>query len=152
MAADHWALSISHRRFVRDAGLAGLGLLAGCGRLPGQTPRPTRAPRIGYLGLTAGATTGTTGFQQGLLELGWVEGQNLTIEWRWAEGHPERLPALDTELVRLDVDIIVAVATAAAWVVKNATSTIPTVFVNVGDRVGAGWSSVSRPQVDSSPG
>jgi putative ABC transport system substrate-binding protein len=139
-------MSTSRRRFVQGAGALGLGLLTGCGRWPWQAQPPTRVPRIGYLGLTAGATTGTTGFQQGLLELGWVDGQNLTIEWRWAEGRPERLPALAAELVHLNVDIIVAVATSAALAAKNATATIPIVFLNVGDPLYSGLvPSLSHP-------
>ena len=68
-------------------------------------------------------------FRQGLRELGWVEGQNIVIEYRFAEGRFDRLPDLAAELVRLKVDIIVAVPTPTAVAAKNATGTIPIVMV-----------------------
>jgi len=85
-------------------------------------------------------------FRQGLRELGWVEGQNIAIEYRFAEGRFDRLPDLAAELVRLKVDIIVAQPTPAAVAAKNATKTIPIVMISVGDPVGLGLiASLARP-------
>src|SRR5262249_22659365 len=77
-------------------------------------------------------------FQRGLRELGYVEGRNIIIEYRFADGKFDRLSALAAELVQLDVDVIVSVVTQASLAAKNATRTIPIVFVSVGDPVGAG--------------
>jgi putative ABC transport system substrate-binding protein len=85
-------------------------------------------------------------FRQGLRELGWVEGQNIVIDYRYAEGRFDRLPDLAAELVRLKVDIIVAVPTPAAVAAKKATETIPIVAISVGDPVGLGLiASLARP-------
>jgi putative ABC transport system substrate-binding protein len=77
-------------------------------------------------------------FAKALRELGWVEGKNLVIEDRWAEGRTERLPALAAELVGLKVDVIVAASWPAAVAAKNATTTIPILIVGAGDPVGTG--------------
>jgi putative ABC transport system substrate-binding protein len=85
-------------------------------------------------------------FRQGLRELGWVEGQNIVIDYRFAEGRFDRLPDLAVELVQLKVDIIVAQPTPAAAAAKNATKTIPIVMISVGDPVGLGLiASLARP-------
>ena len=104
--------------------------------------------RIGYLGPSSATAVSrfTESFRQGLRELGWVEGQNIVIEYRFAEGQFDRLPDLAAELVRLKVDVIVAIPTPAAVAAKNATATIPIVMVNVGDPVGLGLiASLARP-------
>jgi putative ABC transport system substrate-binding protein len=88
----------------------------------------------------------STRFRQGLRELGWVEGQNTVIDYRYAEGRFDRLPGLAAELVRLKVDIIVAAPTPAAAAAKKATGTIPIVMIAVGDPVGLGLiASLARP-------
>jgi len=80
----------------------------------------------------------TSAFWDRLRELNYVEGQNLIVERRWAEGRPERLPALMAEVVRQNVDVIVTISTPAAVAAKNATSTVPIVDVEMGDPVGTG--------------
>ena len=104
--------------------------------------------RIGYLG--SGSSTSSPhlpgAFRQGLRELGWLEGQNIVIEYRFADGHLDRLPALAAEIVGLKVDIITASPTPAALAAKNATGTIPIVFTSVPDPVGLGLvASLARP-------
>jgi putative tryptophan/tyrosine transport system substrate-binding protein len=102
--------------------------------------------RIAYLGTGSRSAGFHESFQKGLRELGWVAGQNIEIEYRFADGKFERLPALAAELVRLNVDIIVASPTAAAQAAKKATSTIPIVMVSVGDPVRLGLvESLARP-------
>ncbi len=104
--------------------------------------------RIGYLSGRSPTATHplTEGFRQGLRELGWVEGQNIVIDYRFAEGRFDRLPDLTAELVRLKVNIIVAVASPATVAAKNATATIPIVMIAVGDPVGQGLIvSLARP-------
>jgi ABC-type uncharacterized transport system substrate-binding protein len=88
-------------------------------------------------------------FRQGLRELGYVEGQNLAGEYRWAHGQVEALPVLAAELVRLPVDLLFAGSTAASLAARDATQTIPIVFVGVADPVGAGLvASLARPGVN----
>jgi putative ABC transport system substrate-binding protein len=135
---------LTRRRFVQGTGLAGLGLLAGCGRWPGQAQPAARVPRVGLLGLRTVPTL-PDAFRQGLRELGYVEGQNVVVEHRVADGNPERLAELAAELVRLPVDVIVAENTPAAIAARQATSTIPIVTA-IGDPVGAGLAaSIARP-------
>ena len=109
------------------------GKLHRIGRLSPGFPRPDRDPPV-------------DAFRQGLRELGYVEGQNLVIEYRGAEGKDERLPDLAAELVGLHVDVIVAVAPTATRAAQHATHTIPIVMTGTGDPVGAGFvASLARP-------
>jgi putative ABC transport system substrate-binding protein len=108
-----------------------------------------KIPRIGFLSFVATASSpgpNVEAFRQGLRDLGYVEGQNIVIEYRFAEGKENRLPDLAAELVRLKVDIIVAQSTETVVAAKNATSTIPIVMTNSGDPVGSGLvASLARP-------
>ena len=110
--------------------------------------QPTKIPRIGYLGaasLSAMAARNEA-FRQGLRELGYVEGKNIVIEWRYADGKFDRLPTLAAELVRLKVDVIVTAAALPTRAAKEATVTIPIVFAQDGDPVGNGFVvSLARP-------
>jgi putative ABC transport system substrate-binding protein len=110
----------------------------------------TKVPRVGFL--NAGSRSDPASqrnldvFRLGLRDLGYVESQNIGIEYRWAEGKLDRLPDLAAELVRLKVNIIVAVQTQATVAAKNATGTIPVVMVAATDPVGQGLiASLARP-------
>jgi len=109
-------------------------------------PRGT-LPRVGVL--DPGSPPGTSclaGFRQGLRDLGYVEGDNLVLELRYAEGQEERLPALAAELVRLPVEVLVATGAPAARAAQQATATIPIVIVTLTDPLQAGFvSSLARP-------
>jgi putative ABC transport system substrate-binding protein len=137
--------SVTRRFFLRGAGVAGLGLLASCGRLPWQAP--PRIPRIGVLSSAADPADPTNeALRQGLRELGYVEGQNLIVEWRYSAGSVEGLSEAAAELVRLPVDLIVGQGTATNRAAKDATSTIPIVMTSSGDPVKAGLvASLARP-------
>ena len=91
-------------------------------------------------------------FRQELSKLGWIEGKNIIIEYRFAEQKRERLPELAAELVRLKVDLIVATGTPAPLAAKKATTTIPIVMVNSGDPVAQVWLPVWRGREATSPG
>jgi ABC-type uncharacterized transport system substrate-binding protein len=113
-----------------------------------KAQQPAKIPRVAYL---VGASLSDNAarieaFRQGLRDLGYVEGKNITIEWRSAEGKPDRLPALAAELVRLKVDLIVTGGPTNTRAAKGATSTIPIVMTNDSDPVGTGFvASLARP-------
>ncbi len=122
-----------------------LGLLAG--PLPAEAQKPPKIPRIGYLSRDSaeGHKSLLAAFQQGLRELGYVDGQNITFEYRYAEGKRHRRSALAVELVRLKVDIIVTGGGGVA-AAKNATSTIPIVMTFSADPVRRGYvASLAHP-------
>jgi putative tryptophan/tyrosine transport system substrate-binding protein len=113
-----------------------------------QAQQPTKVPRIGYLAPTFPSSTPGRweALRQGLRELGYVEGKNVVIEWRYAEGKLDRLPALAAELVSLKADIIVTSGGATTRAVKEATTTIPIVMAQDNDPVGNGFvASLARP-------
>jgi putative ABC transport system substrate-binding protein len=117
-----------------------IGLLAGMAAWPltARAQQKARTPVIGFLTLRSPVDSPLllTGLRSGLKETGYVEGQNLTIEYRWAEGHYDRLPALAADLVERKVDVIVTGAgNATALAAKNATSAIPIVFETGADPV-----------------
>ena len=113
-----------------------------------QAQQSTKSPSIGYLegGTLSAHTARIEAFRQGLRELSYVEGKNIFIEWRFADGKADRLPTLAAELVRRKVDIIVTGGSAPTRAAKEATSTIPIVMANDNDPVGSGVvSSLARP-------
>jgi ABC-type uncharacterized transport system substrate-binding protein len=103
-----------------------------------EAQQPKKVPRIGYLGTGSRSSAVVEAFQQGLRDLGYIEGQNIVIEYRSTEGMAERLPNVAAELVQLNVDIIVVSGDASTQAAKNATKTIPIVMTNVTDPVGIG--------------
>jgi len=111
-------------------------------------PAQAKLPSVGFMGnSTAVLEANLVGaFRDGLRELGYEQGRNIVIEYRWAEGDYERFPALVAELIAAQVDVIVTAGTPAALAVKKATSTVPLVMVAVGDPVGTGLvSNLARP-------
>jgi putative tryptophan/tyrosine transport system substrate-binding protein len=102
--------------------------------------QPGKAARIGYLDESSAVGSGDLldAFRKQMIQLGWVEGKNLAIEYRYAEGKIDRLPELVAELVHLKLDLIVVTATGPALAAKKATSAIPIVMVSVGDPVERG--------------
>lgn len=105
-----------------------------------EAQQPKKIPRIGFLFPNDVSSSGiqADAFRQALRQLGYVEGQNIIVEWRYADGKSDRLAALAAELVRIKVDVIVTAATAPTQAAKQATSTIPIVITNHNDPVGAG--------------
>ena len=109
---------------------------------------PNNPPRIGFLGNSTPTLEGSLvgAFRKGLGDLGYVEGRNISIEYRWAEGDYDRLPSLVRDLVKSKVEMIVTAGTPAALAVKEAGSSVPLVMIAVGDPVGTGLvSSLARP-------
>ncbi|MFQ5594001.1 MAG: ABC transporter substrate-binding protein [Anaerolineae bacterium] len=138
-------IELTRRQFLRRlAGLgvsvAGLPMLAGCQVLPSQAPRPTKTPRVAYLWLWRYGPSRPFGdsFRQGLRDLGYVDGQNITIDMYDAQGSTDRLEEIVTELTRGDVDVFVVACTPEAKVAQKVTDTIPIVFSAAGDPVKAG--------------
>jgi putative ABC transport system substrate-binding protein len=140
---------LSRRRCVRGGlALAGIGLLAGCGSLPLPGQQPPKVPLIGLLSINVDAQRAAyvEAFHQGLRELGYVEGRNLTIETRAAQGDQTRLPALSSELVGLGVALIVAGSSIETEAALGVTRTIPIVMLNSADPVAQGFvASLDRP-------
>ena len=143
--SDNLKSKIENRKWVRF--LVILVSLVGCvGMAAAQQPK--KVPRIGFLSTTSPSTISARieAFRQGLRELGYVEGKNIFIEWRFAEGKADRLRELATELVRLKVDVIVTAGPAPTRSAKQATATIPIVMAADDDPVGSGFAaSLARP-------
>ena len=114
--------------------------------LSAEAQQAKKIPRIGLLVPSSSDFTRKDAFLQGLRDLGYVEGKNIAIEYRYTKGELNRLPDLAAELVRLNVDVIVTAAISSVRAAKKATGTIPIVFASVGDAVDSGLvSSLARP-------
>ena len=149
-------MRLSRRQVVQGAGAVGLGLLAGCGRLPFQGQRPApKISTIGYLAqgfseaaasLPPATVENQEAFRQGLAALGYVEGQHVVIEQRLTDAGEAGLREAAADLVRLPVDVLVTRGLAATRAAQAATSTIPIVFASVPAPVGSGLvASLARP-------
>ena len=127
--------------------LAGTGAVLLAVPLAAEGQPAGKIPRIGFLFFgSLGPSRELDAFRQGLRELGYAEGQNIAVEYRFARGEIERLPELATELARLKMDVLITPGTAAALAAKRATTTIPIVFAGVADAVGAGLvTNLARP-------
>jgi putative ABC transport system substrate-binding protein len=113
-----------------------------------EAQQAKKVPRIGYLSASsaADASQRTEAFREGLRDLGYVEGKSIVVEFRYADGKFDRLPALAAELVRLKVDAIVTAGPSVTLPVKEATAVIPIVMTNDSDPVGSGFvTSLARP-------
>ena len=127
--------------------LVGTGAVLLAAPLVAEAQQAGKVYRIGFLWDTPAVWPhALEAFRQGLRDLGWVEGQNIVIEYRWTEGRFDRLPSLVEELVRLKVDLIVAPTSIYTGAAKRATSTIPIVFASHADPIGSGHvASLARP-------
>ena len=137
---------LSGRRAVSQIVALSAVLFAVC--ISAEAQQAGRIFRIGYLDQSTASSTPDLldGFRQEMSKLGWTEGKNIIIEYRFAELKNERLPELAAELVRLKLDLIVITSRLTALATKSATTTIPIVMTNVGDPVGAGLvDSLARP-------
>ena len=133
---------MKRREFISLVGAAAAWPLAARAQQVGKTPQ------IGYLGVSSPSLEPhyVEAFRQKLRELGHVEGKNIAIEYRWAEGQDDRLPNLASELVRLKPDVIVTTGTPGAVAAMQATKTIPIVMASSADPVGSGLvASLARP-------
>jgi putative ABC transport system substrate-binding protein len=114
--------------------------------------QPAKVFRIGYLSLRNAIQPHEEAFLKGLRDLGYIDGQNILIEWRFANGKAERFSDFAAELVRLKVDVIVAPGVQAVRAAKQSTTTIPIIFPTAGDAVASGLvASLARPG-ETSPG
>jgi putative ABC transport system substrate-binding protein len=143
--SDNRKSKIQNRKWVGC--LAILLLLTGWARMV-EAQQPTKVARIGLLdpSTLSGSAVLVDAFRQELSKLGWIEGKNIRVDYRFAEGKRERLAELTADLVRLKVDLIVVTGVQSALAAKKATTTIPIVFASAPDPVGLGLvSSLARP-------
>ncbi len=149
----HWVLGhflnalVSHERGRRGRlFFVALTLALLAAPLAAEAQQPGKVPRIGVIRPGSPPDPFAEAFLQGLRDLGYVEGRTIAIEYRWAQGNPERFSDLTEELVRLKVDVIVTTGPAGGFAAKGATGTIPIVVPVMADPVGAGLvASLARP-------
>jgi putative ABC transport system substrate-binding protein len=135
---------IGRREFITLLG----GSAAAVSPVAAHAQQPTKTSTIGYLGGTTAAIESqrVAALLQQLRELGWIEGRNVAIEYRWLEGRNERAAEIAAEFVQLKVNVIITIGTPAALAAKQATSVIPIVFTTVADPVSTGLiASLARP-------
>ncbi len=126
--------------------LAGTGAVLFTAPLAAEAQQAGKVPRIGYIRAEAPPAADIEAFRQGLREHGYVEGKNIVVEYRWADGNEQRLRAIVAELIRVKVELIVTSAPAATRAAKEAATTIPIVMVLVADPVAFGFvASLARP-------
>jgi ABC-type uncharacterized transport system substrate-binding protein len=144
--APPWYLHSDNEGIVGRIRVGLLGLLAVLTVITSPSAETSRpAAHVGILNSGAAKDTRVEGFLDGLRQLGYVEGQNLLVTYRWAEGHQDRLPELAAELVASKVDVIVAIG-ASVWAAKRQTTTVPIVIAFSGDPVGTGMvPNLARP-------
>src|SRR5438105_14903374 len=143
--SDNRKSAIQNRKWV---GIYAIAFTIAFGGAVAQAQQAGKIFRIGFLDASTASANAVLldAFRQELKKLGWIEGKNIAIEYRFAEQKPERLPELAADLVRLKVDLIVVSGTPPALAAKNATTTIPIVMANVADPVGQGLvASLARP-------
>lgn len=152
MSATRWPSGARSSAFIRGRGAGRrfvAALVVSLLVLPSAAgaQQPGKVYRIGFLWDSPSAFQASIeAFRQGLRDLGWVEGRNLAIEYRWADGKPERMRELAQELVRLKVDVIVAPSSIYTGAARQATSTIPIVFMSHADPIRSGHvASLARP-------
>ena len=135
-------VGLTRRSFIEGATVAVLAA-----PIAAEAQPPRELPRVGFLFYgSPGSSPDVDAFRRGLSEAGYVEGQTISVEYRYASGRPERLPALAAELVQLKPLVIVTPGTPASMAAKAATDTIPLVFAGVADAVGAGLiANLARP-------
>ena len=141
--ATSWGLEAHMKRREFIASLASAAVA-----LPLAATAQSKIPHIGFMGNSTAALEANLvdAFREGLRELGYEEGRNIVIEYRWADGNYDEFPALVAELIAAKVDAIVTAGTPAALAVKKATTTVPLIMVAVGDPVGTGLvPSLARP-------
>jgi len=132
----------------RESIIAVVALGAAAGPIASFAQQQGKVWRVGFLSLSSASESvqNTAAFLKALRELGYIEGKNLVVEWRFAEGSFERLTGQAADLVQLKVDVIVAVASAAIGAAQKATTTIPIVMATTSDPVGSGFvKSLARP-------
>src|SRR5258705_13484173 len=145
---DNSRRQIALRRSTRRALLLATTAFAFAPRFAFAQQKPAKVVRIGFLGVesASGYTSRVDALRAGLRDLGYVEGKNMVIEFRWADGRNDRLPELAAELVRLKVDVLVTHALPGTRAAKQATTTIPIVTAAVADPVALGLvASLARP-------
>ena len=134
---------MKRRKFIALLGGAAVGW-----PLAARAQQAGKSPTIGYLGANTSSIESyfLSAFVQRLRELGWIEGRNVTIEYRWGQGRNERFAEIAAEFVRLNVDVILTSGTAPVMAAKQATSVIPIVFATAGDPISTGIvSNLARP-------